>query len=308
MKAIAVDEEWNEGMESAFGGLRVVAARDSPGLATGSFSATDLGHVGVFTLSGTPQQLVRSPRTLVQTPTENLKICAVRRGRCVIEQSGGVLSVGPGELGVYDTRRPYRLNWSADWACEVMTTPPDLLGLTDRALEAAREKTWSTVKGAGSMLVDFMDRCSMQPAPTGFARNHLAQAGTSLLTAAILDDAEHVAADSADLFRERVEAFIENSLQLPALGPASIAAAHHISVRTLQRLFGGADRGVSGLIRRRRLEAVRRDLRNPAFGSHTIAAVAARWCLHDAQWLAKAFKAEFGVSPSEFRADAASDG
>ena len=64
---------------------------------------------------------------------------------------------------------------------------------------------------------------------------------------------------------------------------------------------------VSGLIRQRRLEAVRRDLADDRFAHLTIAEVAARWCLHDAQWLAKAFRAQFDISPSQFRKSIAAD-
>ena len=59
--------------------------------------------------------------------------------------------------------------------------------------------------------------------------------------------------------------------------------------------------GLTGLIRKRRLQSVHRDLADYRSTHFTIAEVAARWCIHDAQWLARAFKSEFGMSPSEFR-------
>ncbi|RAX48933.1 hypothetical protein DQ353_12495 [Arthrobacter sp. AQ5-05] len=86
------------------------------------------------------------------------------------------------------------------------------------------------------------------------------------------------------------------------------ASAHRVSLQTLQRSFAGTGRGLSSLIRRRRLEAVRRDLVDPRLANPTIAEIAAAWCLPDAQWLAKAFKAEFDLSPSEFRRSGAAVG
>lgn len=65
--------------------------------------------------------------------------------------------------------------------------------------------------------------------------------------------------------------------------------------------------GLTGLVRKRRLQAVHRDLADYRTSHLTIAEVAARWCIHDAQWLARAFKSEFGLSPSEFRKSSAAE-
>lgn len=302
-----VDDAWYHDMESTFGGLQVVPLATSPGQATGTYASTDLGGVGIFGISGTPQQLVRSARTLRRSPTESLKVCAVRRGRCVIEQSGREVMVTPGEFGLYDTGLPYRLTWQGAWECDVMTASPTALGIPAQALHDARARTWSTATGAGAMLIQFMTTCASLPGPTTVARNHLATAGASLLAGAILNDFEPVADDAEELFRSQVESYIDRCLHQPELSPANIAAAHHMSVRTLQRVFAGTGKGLSGLIRQRRLEAVRRDLADYRLSHLTIAEVAARWCLHDAQWLAKAFKAQFEISPSEFRKLTAAD-
>lgn len=301
MTVSSVAEAWYHSMESTFGGLQVVPLSASAGQATGAFVSTDLGRVGIFGISGTPQQLVRPARTLRRSPTEALKVCAVRRGQCVIEQSGREVVVKAGEFGLYDTGRPYRLTWPGAWECDVMTASPTTLGVPAQALDHARARTWSTTTGAGALLVQFMTTCASQPGSTTVARNHLASAGASLLAGVILDDLGSVVDDADEVFRNQIESYIDRCLARPDLSAASIAAAHHVSVRTLQRLFAGTGKGLSALIRHRRLEAVRRDLADPRLAGLTIAEVAARWCVHDAQWLARAFRTRFGVSPSEFR-------
>jgi AraC-like DNA-binding protein len=62
----------------------------------------------------------------------------------------------------------------------------------------------------------------------------------------------------------RVQAFIEERLGDPALSPGMIAAANHISLRYLHKLFEPQSRTVAGFIRERRLERCRRDLADPA--------------------------------------------
>lgn len=301
MTTASVSEIWHQEMEAAFGGLQVVAPEAQSIRATGDVIGAELAGVGVFGISGTPQRLVRTPLSLRRSPTELLKVCAVRRGRCLIEQSGREISVGPGQLGMYDTARPYRLTWHGTWACDVMTAAPGALAVPERALEGARARTWATTAGAGAMLVQFMTTCVAMAETTAAARHQLAAAGTALLAGTILEQPEAVAEDAQELFRHRIEAYIDQHLDRADLGLATIAAAHHVSGRTVQRVFAGSGQGVAGRIRRLRLEAVRRDLGDARLAHLGIGEISARWCLHDAQWLARAFKVQYRETPSEFR-------
>jgi AraC-like DNA-binding protein len=74
---------------------------------------------------------------------------------------------------------------------------------------------------------------------------------------------------------ERIRAFIERSLGDPHLSPASIAAAHFISLRTLHKLFETQQTTVADWIRRRRLERCAQDLLDPcSFRSRSLGAFA----------------------------------
>lgn len=301
MTVSLIADAWHHNMESTFGGLEVVALGSSGGRVTGAMSAKELGQVGIYEISGTPQQLVRSPRAVRQSPTELLKVCTMRRGLCIIEQSGRELTVSPGEFGLYDTAVPYRLTFRGAWQCEVMTAPSTGLGAQRAAVDQARAHPWSATTGAGSVLAQFISACASMAVPAPAAWNHLATAGEALLAGVVLQDYEPGSEDMAEFLRHEIESYVDRNLQDPNLGLKQIASAHHISVRTVQRLFAGSGMGLTGLIRKRRLQSVHRDLADYRSTHFTIAEVAARWCIHDAQWLARAFKSEFGMSPSEFR-------
>lgn len=85
------------------------------------------------------------------------------------------------------------------------------------------------------------------------------------------------------------------------LPPVEIATAHHISVRSLHALFQRQGETVGAHIRRRRLDRIRRDLADPALAHLPAYTVAARWGIRGPSHFSKLFKAEFGVSPREFR-------
>jgi transcriptional regulator GlxA family with amidase domain len=101
-----------------------------------------------------------------------------------------------------------------------------------------------------------------------------------------------------------VQAFIQQHLGDPELSPATIAAAHHVSVRSLHQLFHDEGLTVAGWIRRRRLESCRRDLSDPVLASRSVAAIAASWGFSSASDFSRAFRAVHGLPPAEYRRSA----
>jgi AraC-like DNA-binding protein len=100
---------------------------------------------------------------------------------------------------------------------------------------------------------------------------------------------------------ERVHAFIESHLGEPELTPAAVAAAHHISLRYLHKLFEPEPHGVAGLIRQRRLERCRHDLLDPAQADRPVAGIAAHWGFSSAAHFSRVFREAYGLPPAEFR-------
>lgn len=92
--------------------------------------------------------------------------------------------------------------------------------------------------------------------------------------------------------------WIEDNLSEPTLDPERIAAANHISIRQLHRLF--ADLGITcrRYLVRRRLERVRADL---IVTDLSLGSLGLRWGYSDPTHLSRAFRAEYGISASEVR-------
>jgi AraC-like DNA-binding protein len=122
------------------------------------------------------------------------------------------------------------------------------------------------------------------------------------LVAAALSTALRRAHPSADdLLRSRILSYIEARLADRDLGPTRIAAAHHMSVRLLHKLFENEPVTVSGLIRRRRLHKARNNLGNPDRSGLPIAAIATSWGFVDAGHFSRSFKAEYGQTATDYR-------
>ncbi|MWA07416.1 helix-turn-helix domain-containing protein [Actinomadura sp. LD22] len=73
------------------------------------------------------------------------------------------------------------------------------------------------------------------------------------------------------------------------------------SVSYLHRLFRSQGIAVSSWIRRLRLERARRDLGDPALDAVPIRRIAARWGFNDHATFTRAFRAAYGIAPSDHR-------
>jgi AraC-like DNA-binding protein len=125
----------------------------------------------------------------------------------------------------------------------------------------------------------------------------------SLAVATRLDRVPAVPAESRqNAMMLRIQAFIEQRLRDPGLSPGMIAAAHHISVRTLHKLYEAEEETITASIRRQRLERSRQDLLDPGLRDRPVSAVGARWGFPDAAGFSRAFRAAYGLPPAEYRA------
>jgi AraC-like DNA-binding protein len=97
-------------------------------------------------------------------------------------------------------------------------------------------------------------------------------------------------------------ALIERELGASILSIPRICSTLGISRSTLHRLFE-AEGGVQAYVRSRRLEAVRRALADPA-SFEPIHMLAERFGFSDAAHLSRLFRAEYGMTPSDCRAEA----
>ncbi len=169
-------------------------------------------------------------------------------------------------------------------------------------------------EGTSALLADFLLGLDRQAALLGPAE--APRLGTVVvdLVAAWLArelDAEAEVPDDARrrALVENVRTFIRRNLHDPELTPTVIAAAHHVSVSYLHRLFTQQSQGetVAAWIRRRRLEKARRDLADPALRTVPVHALAARCGIPRPSDFSRAFRAAYGLSPSEHRHRALSE-
>ena len=292
---------WRANLGTAFRDL-VPAPLEREAPPEGTLRGLELGGAAVFTVSGSPQAVRRTTTAARRSPTDMLKVCVQLRGRATVHQGEREIILDPGQFAVYDMARPYALRLEGTWACAVMAVRRDLIAVPDARLPGAMSRAYPSGQGLGLLLAQFItSTVSQLDRVEGAAAGRLGEAGACLLAGSLAGDGDAAAEAGTQVLRERVLAYVRARLEDPRLSRATIAAAHRMSPRTLDRLFRGQEWSVSGYIRHERLEAARRDLENPALAHRGVAALAARWCFFDAAHFSRLFRESYGYPPSHAR-------
>ncbi|MEV5386248.1 helix-turn-helix domain-containing protein [Streptomyces sp. NPDC052721] len=225
------------------------------------------------------------------------------RGTGIVVQDERSALLSPGEFALYDTTRPYTLHFPDRFETVVFQLPRRALGLPERDLRLVTGVTIGADQDLATMVVTFLSGLRTQVGTYGSEVGEMLARNVAGLLTTVL--AERLGRESAgtDAARQtlllRIRTFIDSRLADPALSAEAIAAAHHISVRHLQRLFQAQDMTVGGWIRHRRLEECRRELVRPRRTRPAVAAIAHRWGFLSAAHFSRAFRAAYGMSPRE---------
>jgi len=99
----------------------------------------------------------------------------------------------------------------------------------------------------------------------------------------------------------KILSYLEENYTDHKLTPAKVAMANAVSIRHLHNLFRQSDMTVCKWIWDRRLKSAREDLIDPSMGNKTISDIAYGKGFNDSAHFSRAFKARFGISPSELR-------
>jgi AraC-like DNA-binding protein len=212
--------------------------------------------------------------------------------------------VPPGELMMVDLSAPYEFSWSGDGAADCIQMPIDQLGLPVDLIRRAIGNLHSSplyrmVADHIARLAHDAARLSSDPAAPALGTASIE------LVRALLASAAHTEPYSRTVHAEtlltQIRAYVRQHLADSDLQPATIAAAHHISLRYLYRLCAEADFSLEQWIIGERLQGAREELIRPASRQRSIAMIARRWGFTDPTHFSRRFRAAYGLTPREWR-------
>lgn len=135
----------------------------------------------------------------------------------------------------------------------------------------------------------------LTPAGVYAARDSLLELVKGALTQGFDDHEPRLAPALAQAAKD----IVDSRLTDPDLSPSILARELNVSVRTLHRAFAAAGESVNAYVRRRRLEEARLELASPV-GRPSISELAAHWRFADSSHFIRAFKRQYGHTPTQF--------
>jgi AraC-like DNA-binding protein len=261
--------------------MSVAVPSDDVAAFRGRVQAASLGTVQLVDVAATSSGAGRSRNLIRRGAAEYLKVGLQVRGRCVVSQDGREAALAPGDFAAYDTARPYQLALSEAYRMLVVLFPRKLLPLPPARLAQLTAHRVSGRQGLGALVPPLLVELGRRLDAGNLAGGlHLSDAVLDMLAASFAEQLGCESAAGPEAGRRvlllRIQAFLEDRLGDPGLDRATVAAAHHISVRYLQKLFEEEGETVAGWIRARRLEHCRRDLAEARFAGLPVSSVAAR--------------------------------
>ena len=266
-----------------------------------------IGPVSVVNSRVSALQVVRTSALIRRSDPGVCKINLGIRGRGKYEQGDRRGLLMPGEFNLMDLTRPSRVAVEATQEVSIVIFPQESLPLRGGDLRDLTAVPFSPQDPYAAMVAS-LGREMTQRLDSGEAGRSdlIGTAFLDLLALALatrLDRLSAVVPESRQrAMAARIRAFIDEHLGDPGLSPALIAAAHHISVRALHRLYETEGETVTASIRRRRLERCRQDLLDPLHHRRPAGAVGARWGFRDPAAFSRVFRAAYGLPPAEYRA------
>ncbi|MGW4380998.1 AraC-like ligand-binding domain-containing protein [Kitasatospora sp. NPDC004531] len=295
-------ESWRESVSTAFVPMAVEFLEDEP--SAGTILDHRLGPVRILRVQAGPQMVTRSRRLIARQEADSLILTLQQRGTAIKEQDGRESLIRPGEFSITDASRTFRKRIGEEFTFTSFSFPRAELDVEERDLRELTATAFGPGEGSAALVATYLAGMAREAPGLDEAVGRRAAATALDLLALLIDDrcgrARPQPAHSAASL-ERIKDHILRNLRDPGLTPSAIAAANHVSVRFLHKLFQQEGTTVGAWIRSRRLERCGRDLRRPTTEQLGVAGVARRWGFVNSSHFSRAFREAYGMTPREWQ-------
>ncbi len=291
---------WHHVVSNVFWPLRVGMSRASHYRA--SVTRDMCGALEVSTVTAQSQFVRRTPSQAAASPNTHACLGLQVSGPGVLNQDGRECSMNPGEAALFDPSRPYSMSFSGDFSLAVFSLPRTLVaqvcGDTER-MTARLLRPGSAVAATALSYLSCIAAISTQSGLTDVALSN----GTLGIAATLLRDAigEPTMPARPEQVYQRAVAFIDLNLHEPALSPADVATACHVSLRQLYRVFDTEGQAVAEAIKQQRL-ARARVLLETLSPDTPVSWIGTQVGFGSAEQFTRAFRDAHGLPPTTWRA------
>jgi AraC family transcriptional regulator, positive regulator of tynA and feaB len=268
--------------------------------------SASLADTAVVQYENTPMQNDVTVRHVAHAGADELLVRRQITGVFVAEQDGRSIVLEPGDITLFDPRRPMRGKYLKGAKQLVLKVPRlhlearvgDVRQAVARPIKPFEEAEYGLTSAYLAMLPTYAD--GLAAAAAEVVRDQILDLVAVTLMKAI-GGGKPLLSSARSLVLINVRTAIETRLSNPALDAKTVAAAAGVSVRYANAVLAECGTSITRLIWARRLEHCRRALEDPAQLHRTVSEIAYRWGFSDMTHFGRSFRATYGSLPSEYR-------
>jgi AraC-like DNA-binding protein len=266
-----------------------------------------LGSLDLLEVQAHPQTVVRNP---LRGQDEDYFLFHLQtQGDCQIIQDDRKIVIRPGEMAMYDTRRPYQVSLREEFRMRTVRIPVELLRLQlphpERLVASPVLPQGFVGRFLGKTINSLFDEHQDIPQEQGSALAKATVEMVALGLQSVLPADEALSSSRMCQYHlERIKHCISCHLGNAELNVEWLAVRLRMSVSSIHRAFECESQTVTEYIWNKRLDACKEALANHKLQRRSISDIAYDWGFSSNAHFSRAFKRHTGMSPRDFKAGA----
>lgn len=267
-------------------------------------------NLSISNVYGTAHEVHRRKRDISRATDEYFLLSVQLEETSFVAQHGNLARLEPGDLALYGSTDPYQLTLTDNFSQMVVQLPKQrlLTRLPNADLLTGRRISGTSEIGrlVGQNIVNFS---KLMLDGDGLVQSMVQDVLIDLIATGLasLDGSSLEMSLPEQHIMLRARTYIQSNLADPRMDRSAVAGATGLSVRRLNELFAKEGTSLAGFIRKARLDRTAREFTDPRFAAQSISEIAMKWGFNNFQHFSKLFRTHFGVSPSQYRANQATD-
>jgi AraC-like DNA-binding protein len=271
----------------------------------GEITRTPLGPAACSTVSSGQQRVCRTPSRIARAHEEFILIALGRHGAGAVLQDGRETIIRPGEFALYDTTRPYELQFDEAFTQTILQVPREMLYRRITGIETMTAISFSSERPLEKLAYDFIAAISQAADQVEYdTAARLTDQALDLVALALGDryrNAPLASSTHRSALLYRLKTYIQNHLRDPDLSLSRTAAALGISTRYVNDLLADDRTSFQRHLLTQRLEQCARELSSHRTAHRQIGEIAFAWGFNDLSHFGRVFREHYGLSPRDWR-------
>ncbi|MBJ7556781.1 helix-turn-helix domain-containing protein [Marinomonas spartinae] len=266
--------------------------------------------IDLIQVSGTPQLVERTSKKY--RDDDYLIFTMLKSGSMEVLQDNRRAILMPGDMVVYDSRRPYQAYLNDDFVKYNIRIPFDLISHRIPNTHYLTAKKIGKESLLNKMLANIVESNFLEEGCLSYTEE---RSISSILmdvfcrTMSMSVSPEQTFVDSRqDILISKVKGFIEVNLRKSDLNIDYISNGLNLSKSTLYRLFKNESMSINEYIWHLRVTRCQEEISKPYSAYKTLSEVAFEWGFNSNAHFSRLFKSEVGQTPKEFKHSVLSQG